>query len=180
MTMKKITMAALTVLSLSAINAHADLITNGGFETGDFTGWTQGGNLGFTGVSGSLYAHTGSYGAQLGPVGSDGTLSQTFATVAGKTYGLAYWMESDGGTPNDFSASINSTTLFSATNIPAQAYTQYAFYFVGTGSDTLTFSFRDDPGFLGLDDVSVIPEPASLALLGIGLAGLGLSRRRKA
>ena len=31
-------------------SARANLVTNGGFETGDFTGWTQGGNTGFTGV----------------------------------------------------------------------------------------------------------------------------------
>lgn len=43
-------------------------ITNGGFETGDFTGWTLGGNTGYTGVTGS-YAHSGNFGAYFGAGG---------------------------------------------------------------------------------------------------------------
>lgn len=178
------TLPAVLVLSMVAafaVPAHANLVVNGGFETGDFTGWIQSGNLGFTFVDGN--PHSGNDAAWLGPIGSDGFLSQILATTPGQSYSLDFWLYSFGGTPNDFSARWNGTPVFSQSNIPANPYALNSFTVFGTGSDTLTFGFRNDPSYLLLDDVSVeasgpvIPEPGTLMLVGSGL--IAIARRRR-
>jgi hypothetical protein len=45
----------------------------------------------------------------------------------------------------------------------------------GSGSDVALFHAIDDVQF----NMASVPEPGTLALLGIGLVGMGLSRRRK-
>jgi hypothetical protein len=135
-------------------------IVNGGFETGNFTGWTRSGNQGFTSVTTTPFARSGTFGAALGPIGSDGFLSQTLETIPGKPYIVSFSLRSDGGLPNDFNASWAGTQFFSQTNIPGGEYLTYTFTEVAPGSSTLLqFGFRNDPGFLGLDDVSVIADP---------------------
>ena len=182
--------------AIASTPAFADnMVTNGGFETGDLTGWTttdssnvfaQPAGCG----EGGTYcnAHTGTYFAALGTIRFDGTLSQQITDVAGQSYNFSFWLASDGGTPNDFSASFNGSQLLSLNDIPAgdpnsYVYTQYSYEVTGTGLDTITFGERNDPGYLALDDVSVstavTPEPSSLALLGTGVLGaLGAVRRR--
>lgn len=162
-----------------------NLVANCGFETGNFSSWTRSGNLGFTGVSGG-YAHTGNYGAQLGPIGSDGFLSQNINTIAGHSYVLQWWLFSDGGFPNNFDVSLNGVEVFFLPYVAAQPYTEYTLDFIATGATALQFSFRNDPGYLGLDDISVvpntattIPEPGSLLLFGSGLLAGAASLRRK-
>jgi hypothetical protein len=181
---------AAAALCFASGAAHANLITNGGFETGDFTGWTL--NAYATGVVSSGFngqaPHSGTYWAALGDTHGTypfGTLSQTVADSAGQAYVLSYWLASDGAQPNYFDATWNGTTIAGSviTNSGVTGYVNYQFTVTGTGSDTLLIHEQDVPAYWALDDVSLVaavPEPATLSLLGLGLVGLGFARRRRA
>jgi len=174
---------AIAAISIAAPSMAASIVTNGGFETGNFSGWTQFGNTGFTSVAVGGAAEGNDY-ASFGAVGSTGGIFQTLATTAGVIYNYSFALRSDGGTPNSFIASIGGNAVTSLTNAGSFPFTTYSGTFTATGATTdLRFTVRQDPAYYGLDAVSVspTPEPATWAMMigGFGIAGVSLRRRRQ-
>lgn len=166
------------LLDVLALPAGANLVRNGGFETGDFTDWAEAGNfIDCSVASGAPAVHSQRYGALLGPAGSLGYLSQTLPTTANQTYLVSFWLNGDGATPNEFVAAWDGNVILDKTNLPSSGWTNIQFYATAqTTNDVLEFGFRDDNGFLGLDDVSataalpangapvIVTEPAALTV----------------
>jgi hypothetical protein len=148
------------------INVGQSSVNNGGFESGNFAGWSLNASSKYDFVTTSSgLVHSGSYGAALGQTGSLGYLNQTLATSPGQNYLLSLWLDNPdnpaGATPNQFLVQWNGTTLFNRTNLPFMAWTNLQFIVTATGTSTvLQFGFQDNPYYLGLDDISVLPVSA--------------------
>lgn len=186
-------LAASAVLALTATPAFANLVTNGSFATGDFTGWT---------VSGSgiqvdqLMPNTGdSYDAEFSPAPT-GTLSQLLATVTGDNYVLSLALidtnQSLSDTTDTFAIALGgfSSTVTGDQTGSGPGYANFTFDIPASaisGNDTLSFQATAlDPnsgGTWNLDNVAVtpasVPEPGAAPVLATGLFALGALRLRR-
>jgi len=152
-----------------SIPAKANLVSNGNFATGNFSGWTLSGDS-----SGDYISETsGVYSAALTTNAPDeGYISQTLATTVGQVYLVSFLLAGDGATPNSFSASLGGPSL---TNVgdTLPSGTSYSYDFTASSTATsLQFSYSDAPGYFYLTNISVTaltntPEP-STAVAGIG------------
>lgn len=127
-------------------------VVNGGFETGDFTGWSASANLqvqflGFGGEFGNYAAHLGGFG---------GTLSQDVATTPGQHYTLSFYVLGDPeATSNTLTVTWDGATVLTL-NDDFAGFTQHSIDVVGDASlssTPLQFSYSDDGVGLYLDQV---------------------------
>jgi hypothetical protein len=152
----------------------SSLVQNGGFETGDFTGWTLVGDgtvwqwpFGTTIYdaveSSSAYpavVHSGTYGAFLGDI-QLATLSQSLATIPGENYLLSFWLDNPtSGSGQQFQVNWNGGNLYNNTSPGALSWTNLQFIVTAASAGTvLQFGAENDPAYFGLDDITVTHIP---------------------
>jgi hypothetical protein len=183
----------------SACATATNLITNCGFQTGDFTGWNLSGND-VPGEEGNIYGvegtdpdgispNSGTTQAYFGDLDANAiTLQQMISTIADDSYTVSFFVaqdtapsnENNGEYSNELSASFGGTSLLSLTNVPMEGYTEYSYLVTATSSSsTLSLTLGNDIGYFLLDDVSVVnntpiaatPEPPAWTMMLAGLLG---------
>jgi hypothetical protein len=135
--------------------ADAQIVVNGDFETGDFTGWTLFGETNLQGVWNGE-PHNGLYSAFFGADTSSG-ISQNLNAPAGATLQVSFWLVNENGeTPNSCSVTLDGQTVASVTDFTSLVYTQFtATITVANANPALVFTLSDPPYYLDIDDVQV-------------------------
>jgi hypothetical protein len=169
----------------------ANMVLNGGFEEGNFTSWDAFEVYVYEDLTTPFAAQSGSFSAVWNNAGP-GFLKQELSTVAGQGYIVDFWTSLGAGYKNDgsfFTAKFGREVLvhFSDSDLTNPAnwnfppnYQHFVFPVIGTGNDTIEFSFysAESEGWLDNISVNAVPIPGAVWLLGTGIVGLASVGRK--
>jgi hypothetical protein len=186
-TPSKLLLALTAAAALSfAHPASANLITNGGFETGDFTDWGTVGNGFVSGTFMGVAPHSGNYQAVF--PGPGNVLDQFLNTTPGQIYTINFFLANVASNlPHSLAVTWNGNIVFFTSSLQSFGYTEYTFNVTASGTDDAItfFPVAFEGGALFLDDVSVNPAGVgvpdggpTVSLLGSALLGLAAVRRK--
>ncbi len=172
-------MALGAVLLYAPAVVRASLITNGGFETGDFTGWTVSTNNALFVRCGDAFhpARTGNCDSRFYS-SIPNSLTQNIITTSSSSYALDFWLEYEIGAFNQsgtFSVTWRGVTIFSSTDGNSSVlYTHEIFpnLSANSGSTALIFAGNGVMSRYLLDDVnlvanSTVPEPGTFVFIAV-------------
>jgi hypothetical protein len=188
--------SALALASWAAQAAPVNLILNGGFEmddpdvaSGGFTKvsvgqttinhWTVGGNS--VDLIQTAYGSIDNVSVDLAGSPGPGSISQSFAVVAGTTYELVFdYFRNLPGT----ALSVNFGTLSTASySVASSIVRNQTLRWTAGSTGTASVSFASGSGVGGptIDNVRVfaVPAPQSIGLAGLGLVMLAAVARRR-
>ncbi len=189
--------SALALASWAAQAAPVNLILNGGFEmddpdvaAGGFTKvmagqttinhWTVGGTS--VDLIQTAYGSIDNVSVDLAGTPGPGSISQSFAVVAGTTYELQFdYFRNPPGTALTVSFGGLSPIVL---GVASSIVRDYTVRWLATSTGTASVSFASGGGFSGptIDNVSVtaVSAPQSLSLAGLALVALAVASRRRA